>query len=134
LKARSSKKPKGKFSFPKAQPPELLEDEKSLGEAAAFAAGIDLSSREKINKFNKLLRDDGLETHVYRIVCVGVYLVASVALLAFSFLAWHFLASPNYHWLTPEGVEKLQNFLFSGGLGAALTGIGKKFLKNDSNV
>lgn len=61
------------------------------------------------------------------VICLTVIFsalfVASVAVWA-----WHFLAPARLLWLGPEQLTKIQSILFSGGLGAVLSGIAQKQL------
>jgi hypothetical protein len=122
----------GKIAFPGAKPPEIPEDAKSLGEAMGMATGVDLASREQLNKFNKLLREDGVEKHVNRVIIFGIWAVSIAALAMFGVIVAHKI-KPDI-WLTTAQLTDLQSFLFSGGVGAAITAAGKRIIKPDKNA
>lgn len=124
------KRPKRRV--PSAQNGATSGDEKATAEAAALASGIDLSSREQLNKFNRLLRDDGIEGHLSKVIVFGIWVVALSALVMFLTIVAHKLR-PDL-WLDNEQIADLQSFLLSGGLGAALTAGGKRIFKNEKNA
>jgi hypothetical protein len=107
-------------------------DEKATAEASALASGVDLSSREQVNKFNRLLRDDGVDGHLNKIVVCGVWIVALAALAMFLAVVAHKL-KPGF-WLDDDQISDLQSFLFSGGIGAALASGGKRIFKNEKSA
>jgi len=42
---------------------------------------------------------------------------------AFFIWGWHYCASPQYRWLQSAELDKIQSVLFSGGMGAIISGI-----------
>ncbi|OWV90215.1 hypothetical protein ATY78_17190 [Rhizobium sp. R635] len=120
-----------KIEFPGSGPPEIPEDAKSLGEAMGLASGLDLSSREQLNKINRLVREDGMDTHVSRVVVCALWIIALAALIMFLVLVAH-KVKPDL-WLTDDQLNSLQSFLFSGGLGAGITGLGKKYVTGEKS-
>lgn len=116
----------GKINLPTTPPPELPEDEKSLGEALGMAKGVDLSSREQLNKFNELLRKDGVEWHINIVKVTGIWTVGLSAMAMFVTIAVHKIY-PGI-WLSTDQLSDLQNFLFSGSVGALVTS-GVSFLR-----
>ena len=109
--------------LPKSPPPELPEDARSIGEAMGFASGLDLSSRQQMNRLNELTREDGVQLHVHRVKICGVYVAAAAAMLMFGALVAHYVFPE--HVLTADQAEDLQKFLFSGAIGGLVTkGVG----------
>jgi hypothetical protein len=106
-------------SLPAGPPPELPEDANSLGEAIGLAAGIDLSNREQLNRLNQLIRDDGVQGHIHKVLVCGVYVVAVCAGLMFVVLVMHYIC-PSY-FLSAQAADDLQTFLFSGTVGGIVT-------------
>jgi hypothetical protein len=117
----------GTLHLPTTPPPELAEDEKSLSEAMGLATGVDLSSREAMNRFNELLHKDRVNTHLHRCAVTGIYVISIAAAAMFIVVVAHHLR-PGI-WLTPPEVASLQGFLFSGGMGAVLAAFSKAVFK-----
>lgn len=118
------------IEIPGSPPPELPEDTKSLGEAVGMDQGVDLSSREAVNKLNRLLRMDGVQTHTHRVIVCGLWVVAIAAAIMFVVIVGHKVGA--FWWMSPEKVADLQSFLFSGVLGATITGFGKRMLPQEA--
>ncbi|WP_310532343.1 hypothetical protein [Novosphingobium sp.] len=111
--------------LPRPRGDELDEGADAIAEAAAFAGGVDLSSRTELNKIKRLLRQDALDGHLHRILVIGLYLFALCAALMFGSLIWS-LAFPDYAMLNAEQSVTLQKFLFSGAVGSAVTAAAQK--------
>lgn len=60
----------------------------------------------------------------YGIVLVTItYVFALIFLLALLTWAWHYLSPTSLHWLDVVQLTKIQSVLFSGGMGAIISGI-----------
>lgn len=117
------------IKLPQPRPNEATEGPQAIGEAAAMAAGADLSSRESLNKFNILLRNDRVDDHVHRIVVCGIYLISICLAGLFVTWIWHVGSPARMHFLDVKELDGLKGFLVSGGIGAGITGIWKRFLR-----
>jgi Flp pilus assembly protein TadB len=88
-----------------------------------------LSDQENLNKKNELARNDSAGKHMHYAQLIGLYVLVFCVTALFVVLAWHYGASANWRFLSPEQQDKLQQFLFSGTVGGVLTGFGKNILK-----
>lgn len=111
--------------LPRPTPDELEEGAAAIAEAAAVAGGWDLSSRAELNQVNALLRRDAMDGHLHRILVIGLYFFAACAALMFGSLVWC-MAVPSHSFLEPAQFAALQNFLFSGAIGSAVTAAARK--------
>ena len=61
---------------------------------------------------------------------ISLFTVVFALLFVLSLGAWaaHYILPVSCHWLTAEQLEKIQSVLFSGGMGAVLSGIAQKQL------
>lgn len=116
--------------LPQPTPGELSEGSQAIGEAAAMAAGLDMSDREKLNRVNDLFRTDRRESHFHRVTICGLWFAASMFALMFLVLVLHYILPDSKRFLTVEQVGHLQAFLFSGTLGGVLTGAVQKVIPN----
>jgi hypothetical protein len=106
--------------LPQPTPDEAAEGEKAVGEAAALAAGTDLSDREAINRFNELFRADRKGTHLHRIGVCGLWVVAICVFSMFAVLVAHKVLPTPYRYLDVDDVKHLTDFLFTGFLGGLI--------------
>jgi len=112
-------------SLPLPGATEIEEGSAAIAEAAAVAGGLDLSSRAELNKLNGLLRRDAMDGHLHRILVIGLYFFAACAALMFGSLVWC-MAVPSHSFLDSTQFAALQNFLFSGAIGSAVTAAARK--------
>lgn len=68
------------------------------------------------------LENDKRWLKVYGWVLVAVTVVFASVFIG-SFVAWAFHHLTPWTWLDPEQIDKIQSILFSGGMGAIVTGI-----------
>jgi hypothetical protein len=63
----------------------------------------------------------------YGWIVVGLTVIFTLLFVS-SLLAWtwHYVAPPNWTWLTPDQLSKIQSIIFSGSLGAIVTSVIKK--------
>lgn len=115
--------------LPKPKPSDLLEGTKALGEAAAMAAGADLSSREELNKVNALFRSDRVDDHLHKVAVLGIYFIAFCFAVVLGVLIYHIVTPERLHFLSDDELGDLRTFLFSSGLGVGVSTVGKKVLK-----
>ena len=88
-----------------------------------------LSDQENLNKKNELARSDKVGAHLHRAQVIGIYVLGAAICFLFLVLAWHYGAATSYRFLTPEQLDKLQNFIFSGTIGGLLAGFGRGMVK-----
>lgn len=76
-------------------------------------------------------QNDGRWLRVYGWILVSLTIVfAAIFISALLIWSWHhlapaFLDQTRLHWLNPEQIGKIQSILFSGGMGAVISGIVK---------
>ena len=70
-----------------------------------------------------------MDKHVHTILVFFLYAGAAMILGALVSLGWNMAAGSGYRYLTDEQVGKLENFLFSGTIGSALTFAAKRIVK-----
>lgn len=117
--------------IPEVPPSEsdLLEDgtpqDSGAKEAALFEAGKRLEDWSKENEHyrNEIFRDHFEMVAICALWSVS-FLFASVGAIWF----WHLLLPEKWHWLSPEGVSKIQNIVTGGILTSLATGHFKKRL------
>ena len=112
--------------LPQPTPDETMAGEASLSEELALASGLDLQSHKTQRQLKRLLREESAQTHLHRIVVVGLYVVAICAALMFLALVYHYV-SP-YPFLSAAQLSDLKQLLFSGSLGAGVAQLSKKYL------
>lgn len=112
--------------IPPPTPEETVEGVDSLSEEIAISSGRDLKSHKTKSEIDKLLRESAVQTHLHRIVVVGLYALAISALLMFLTIIYHLLVP--YPFLAPEKIADIKQLLFSGAVGAAASGLAKKYL------
>lgn len=117
------------LNLPQPTPTEAAEGSKALGEASAIAAGIDLSDREALNKFNQLLRLDKADNHMHTLVVCGMYFVGLAAAAMLTVIVLNKIIPVDKRWLGDSELKDIYQFLFTGGFGGALGFAGKRFLK-----
>lgn len=88
-----------------------------------------LAAQETQNKRNELARYDSVSRHIHIAQVIGIYVLGFAICGLFVVLTWHYGASTNYRFLSPEQLDKLQQFLFSGTIGGLLAAFGKGVLK-----
>lgn len=61
---------------------------------------------------------------------VPVFMVTFALIFLGSLLAWslHYILPAGYGWLTPEQLSKIQSVIFSGALGAIVSGYAQKYI------
>jgi hypothetical protein len=105
---------------------ELAETSRAVAEAAALAGGYDLSNRQALNRFSKLMRDNRLDGAIHGVVVSGVVIVGVAGAIMFGTIVWHVTAPDSWRFLSEKEVGDLQKFLFSGLMGSALTFFAKR--------
>ncbi|OOR87665.1 hypothetical protein B0181_09945 [Moraxella caviae] len=66
----------------------------------------------------KLNNDKGWLKAYGHVVIVVTYIIASIFIVAFLILAFHYLAPNSWTWLDQSQINKIQSMLFSGSMGA----------------
>jgi hypothetical protein len=117
------------LNLPQPTPIEAGEGTQALGEASAIAAGIDLSDREALNKFNQLLRSDKADGHMHKLVVCGMYFMGSMAAILLGAIVLNDVMPLDRRWLGDTELKEIYQFLFTGGFGGALGFASKRFLK-----
>lgn len=73
---------------------------------------------------NRKITNDMLWLTVYGwILCVITSVFALIFLAALLSWAWHYLSPEYFQWLDAPQLNKIQSVLFSGGMGAVVSGI-----------
>jgi hypothetical protein len=103
------------------------QDDPELDEA--LQSGRDLADKENQNKLNELTRSDSVSKHLHIAQVIGIYVLGAAICLLFLVLVWHYGAKTDWRFLSPEQLDKLQQFLFSGTIGGLLAGFGRGILK-----
>jgi hypothetical protein len=114
------------MDVPAPSPEDTVEGSESLAEEVVFASGRDLRSHRTRQQIDRLLRLDKVQTHLHRVVVCGLYLVAISAAFMFFTVVVHYTTPLVY--VTPEQLADIKQLLFSGAVGAAVSGLAKKYL------
>jgi hypothetical protein len=114
--------------LPEPTPDEASDGSKALTEAAAFAAGIDLSNQQQLNNIRRLIRGDKVETHLHNILMCGCWVVAIGVFASFAVLFWRVLAPENLRFLSENNINTIYKFLFTGTLGGVVTKAGERLM------
>ena len=117
------------LQLPQPTAEELNEGSQAIGEAAAMAAGIDLSDQEKLNQRNDLLRVDNYESHVHRLTICSLHVIFWLSAIMLAALVSQYVLPERWRLLSNEDAARLQAFLFSGALGSFVTGVWKREAK-----
>ncbi|MCD0417284.1 hypothetical protein LOC51_08660 [Rubrivivax sp. JA1024] len=91
--------------------------------------GRELAEQETKNKKNELERSDKVNGHLHRALVISIYVFGTAICCLFLVLCWHYGASTDWRFLSPEQQSKLESFLFSGTVGGLLAGFGKTIVK-----
>ena len=94
------------------------------------------AQKEEANWDNEdALRGQKVKNDLLWLKCYGFVVVAITitfaAIFLFGLVSWsaHYLLKETYHWLGEAQLSKIQSVLFSGGMGAVVSGIIHKQLK-----
>ena len=93
----------------------------SIKELEALIDGEELDSPEQYAQRQSLFREQGLKDAGHWALRSFVRAVGLIAIFWVAIWAFHMLAPMDWRWLTPEGVERLQTLLLSGGISALAT-------------
>lgn len=88
--------------------------------------GRDLKAKKTDREIQRILNDGAVQNHLHNIIVVGLYVVGFAAISMFLVLVWHFITP--WEFLSPEKIADIRQFLFSGTIGAGLSGLAKKYL------
>lgn len=99
-------------------------------EDLALRTGRDLKAQQTNRELQKILREGNVESHLHRVIVVALYVVALSAAAMFLVLIWHFITP--YPFLKEEQLSGIKQLLFSGSLGAGISGLAKKYLGVDA--
>lgn len=122
------------FDIPTPAAPSSEDVESAQQEGAALALGIDLEDRGKLSKLNEITRQDEVDTTLHKCIVSFIYLAAALVAVCTIVLTYHFLAPESWLFLSDGRVSKLKDFLFSGAVGAALSGLARKKILNEQNA
>lgn len=106
------------FDIPAPDPGPQKPGKKAERENQAMAFDFDLGSKNTENKLNKMNRRDKMDGHLHLVLVILIYFVA--ALLALMLFALAISMVFEGFWLSDDRVQELQEFLFTGGVGAGL--------------
>ncbi len=119
------------LDLPTPRPEEIVETESSKFEDLAFQRGLDLKAKQTDVKIQKITRDESAQSHIHNMVVAAIYAVGFSALAMFIVLVWHYITP--YEFLPQAKLDNIKQILFSGTLGATLSGVMKKYLGFDNN-
>lgn len=100
----------------------------AVKEAKLLGSDFDESEIKSRSARAEYARSENFRDHFERITICGLWVVAAVALLLGSAWFWHVLTPLSWHWLSPEQVSKIQNFMTGGIVAAVASGHVKKRL------
>ena len=108
------------------QPSELIVSDESAAEELALRTGLDLRSAQTNRALKKVFREESIQDHLHRLIVIGLYVVAVAALIMFVMLVLSYVTP--WQPLTAEQLNSIKQLLFSGSLGAGLSGLARKHL------
>lgn len=108
---------------------EIVSTSDSRSEELAFQLGIDLKTKKTSQSIKRIDRGERAQDHIHIMVVCGIYVVGFSAIAMFLVLVWHFITPCAF--LDAPHLEAIKQILFSGTLGAALSGTAKKYLGFD---
>jgi hypothetical protein len=114
--------------LPPPTPQELTPNDQARGEESALDNKIDLSSREDLNKFNSLLRDDSLNSHFHIVSVFLIYFMAILVALMLSVIVEHKVCPEKWRYLSSDDMKNLYEFLFTGTFGGVFTAFTSKYV------
>jgi hypothetical protein len=96
--------------------------------AAATAASPpdDDAKRERDILFRQKKRNDRVQEVSHWILVVAVILIGGVMVIALAIRIVYMILPLKWQWLSPEQIQQLDHFLFSGFVGGVLTQAGRK--------
>jgi len=109
-------------------PDELIVGEDSVAEDIALRTGRDLKSAKTDRQLKKLLREEGVQSHLHRVIVIGIYIVAITAGAMFLAFVWHMVTPVSWAFLDADQLTSIKQVLFSGSIGAGISGLAKKHL------
>lgn len=118
------------FDLPSPRPDEIVETPSSKSEGLAFRLGLDLKAKQTSREIQRITRDESAQGHIHNMIVIAIYAVGISALAMFLVLIWHYITPCEF--LTAEKLNNIKQILFSGTLGAALSGVTKKYLGFDA--
>lgn len=118
------------INLPVPRADELVGTADSAAEEMAMRTGRDLKAKKTDREIQKILNDGAVQNHLHKIIVVGLYVVGLAAIAMFLVLVWHFVTP--WEFLGPEKIADIKQFLFSGTIGAGLSGLAKKYLGFES--
>ncbi len=100
----------------------------SDGELLPNPSWADSEAKEEDKNWKSLYKikekNDGNWLKVYGWIVIIITCVFTAIFMA-TLIIWifHYLSPENLHWLNPDQLNKIQSILFSGGMGAVVSGI-----------
>jgi hypothetical protein len=113
------------LDLPAPRPDEIVPTTDSDAEELAFRLGLDLRAKKTSREIQKITRVERAHDHVHNMVVAAIYAVGFAALAMFVVLVWHFVTP--WEFLTADKLNNIKQILFSGTLGAALSGVAKGY-------
>lgn len=120
-----------RLDLPAPRPEEIVSTSDSDSEEMALRLGLDLRAKRTSREIQKITRHESAQDHIHRMVVIGIYSVGISALAMFLVLVWHYVTP--YEFLSEPKISNIKQILFSGTLGAALSGVAKKYLGSGSD-
>lgn len=117
------------FNVPIAPAPKVASSRNAENEAIAMAKGLNLNDKKTANKLNQLGRTDQLEGHLHIAIVLAIYFIGALLAAAILILFLHMTSLKV--WMTPEDVDRLSDFLFTGSVGAGLASLTTSRLKKE---
>jgi hypothetical protein len=118
------------YDLPAPRLEEITPTTDSASEELAIRLGLDLKTKRTSREIQKITRTERAFGHVHNMVVIGIYTVGLAALTMFLVLVWHYVTP--WHFLSEEQLNNIKQILFSGTLGAALSGVAKRYFGVDS--
>ena len=91
----------------------------SAKEAEDFNQGLSVAELERKARQNEHKRSESFKNHFENVAICTLWIVAALALAVGVTWFWHLLMPDRLHWLSSDGVQKLQNIV-TGGIVASL--------------
>lgn len=117
------------LDLPHPRPDEIAPTADSRSEELAFELGKNLKDRRTDREIQRIIRGEKAQDHVHNMVVAGIYVVGLSALAMFVVLIWHYVTPWSF--LDEGKLNNIKQILFSGTLGAALSGVAKRYLGFD---
>lgn len=114
----------------------MTSDRKSAKERARSKERVDddrASFMDESKQFNSAVnearRQDSQQNHIHRVIVCAIYLVGISLVASLVVLIFHHAAPKSLHFLEPQAVIQLKDFLLYGTIGSGMTTAAKRLRK-----